>query len=222
MAGYPNIKHFPDSMKLTHAHLLRYNSVTPHALFDAQLTPLLLYNQLLLCTGSNPPLQRAQAKEIYIMISIMFPFIFVNILILSVCIFCIFYYHYKTKNSVLGQKLRIVFARNSMRQRSCSYDYPGDKTSTAETIDNLNRDTSQLQTHDNVTSSVDQDDQTYDVIDNQLGSKDVTFTTDVRMQENTAYKSNVNFIVSSNPAYLTSVIATHKNVAYEQTAITMM
>ena len=114
-----------------------------------------------------------------------------------------------------------------MRQRSCSYDYPGDKTSTAETIDNLNRDTSQLQTHDNVTSSVDQDDQTYDVIDNQLDSKDAACTTDVRMQKNTAYQSNANFIVSSNPAYSTSVsialeLATHRNVVYEQTDIAMM
>ena len=136
----------------------------------------------------------APADVITIIMFSIIPFISIAIIILSWCIFCILCYHYKTEDSYLGQKLQRIFTRNSTRQKS-NYDH--DDTSTTETTE---RDKNcHLQTHNY------QDEQAREVINNRPGSIGTVSTTDVRMQENTAYQSNTDFVVSSNPAYSTSV-----------------
>ena len=92
-----------------------------------------------------------------------------------------------------------------MRQKS---DYDHDDTSTTETTEGDKN--CHLQTHNY------QDEQASEVIDNRPGSINTVSTTDVRMQENTAYQSNTDFVVSSNPAYSTSVSIALKLAGYSE------
>ena len=82
-----------------------------------------------------------------------------------------------------------------MRQKS---DHDHDDRSTTETTEGDKN--CHLQTHNY------QDEQAREVINNWPGSIDTVSTTDVRMQENMAYQSNTDFVISSNPTYSTNVM----------------